>query len=325
MTTIDEYRRLFTDASYWAPFVKAVCNKHGLGTVHKIEAGNVPGTYPVFIVDDRWVVKFFGTHFNGQYAFAVELEVNKLLSTMHDVPSPVLIANGRLLDDGEGCLWPYLVFEFMHASSLTQVRDQLSFDDKAEIAHNIGMITHCLHSVELHDMKILKPTWDYYYALLKRQWTDCTARHRNWHSLPKRLIDQIDEFLKSPEEIIDRYNQPVLLHGDLTADHILVIQDENEWRLKGVIDYGDALVGDPLYELVALHLDLFRCDKRLLREYLLAYGGEGRIRSKKARQLLSLCLLFPFNAFYCFFESNPAASTVLSLDELAEWLWNTEI
>jgi hygromycin-B 7''-O-kinase len=325
LTTMDQYRRLFMDASYWAPFVKAICTRHGLLPARAISAGDVPGTYPVFIVDDKWVVKFFGDHFGGQRAFAVELEVNRLLSALFDVPRPALIAYGSLLESGDGCRWPYLVFEFVQARSLSQVRDQLSLKDEAAIAYAIGTIVRRLHSADLREAVTLRPTWDFYHTMLQTQSVDCMARHRRWRSLPERLIGQIDSFLPPAEELIERHNRPVLLHGDLTADHILVFHGDTEWGVKGVIDYGDALVGDPTYELIALHLDMFRRDKRLLREYSSAYGWQSRIGREAARKLLSLCLLFPFNAFHCFLRWDPRASTVSNLDELADWLWNTEI
>ena len=312
------------DASYWAPFVKAVCEKHGLGPAHDIRTGEVPGTYPVFIVDDRWMVKFFGDLFDGQRVFSVELEVNQLLSARDDLPSPALIAYGYLLEKGEGCRWPYLAFEFIKARSLSQVSDRLSFDERIAIVRKVGTMARRLHSVDLRDARIMKPTWDVYHAMLQRQFADCAARHRNWGSLPKRLIDQIDGSLISPEELIDRRNTPVLLHGDLTEDHVLVTRDGTDWRLEAIIDYGDAIVGDPMYELMALHLDMFGCDKRLLHEYLLAYGQQGRIGSEAARKLLSLCLLFPFDLFHRLLERFTEASGVTDLCELADWLWKID-
>lgn len=45
---------------------------------------------------------------------------------------------------------------------------------------------------------------------------------------------------------------PVLVHRDLGAEHILVHQD----RLSGVIDFGDAGVGDPAIDLVGLWITL---------------------------------------------------------------------
>jgi len=312
------------DASYWAPFVKAVCEKHGLGPAHDIRTGEVPGTYPVFIVDDRWMVKFFGDLFDGQRVFSVELEVNQLLSARDDLPSPALIAYGYLLEKGEGCRWPYLAFEFIKARSLSQVSDRLSFDERMTIVRKVGTIAHRLHSVDLRDARIMKPTWDVYHAMLQRQFNDCAARHRNWGSLPESLIGHIEDSLISPEELIDRRNTPALLHGDLTADHVLVTRDGTDWRLEAIIDYGDAIVGDPMYELMALHLDMFRCDKRLLHEFLLAYGQQGRFGSEVARKLLSLCLLFPFDLFHRFLERFPEASRVTDLYELADWLWKMD-
>lgn len=38
---------------------------------------------------------------------------------------------------------------------------------------------------------------------------------------------------------------PVLLHGDLTADHLLLVEREGRWTIGGVIDFGDAQIGHP--------------------------------------------------------------------------------
>jgi aminoglycoside 2''-phosphotransferase len=48
----------------------------------------------------------------------------------------------------------------------------------------------------------------------------------------------------------DRYVrfQPVLIHADLGLDHILV--DEQRATITGVIDFGDAVVGDPALDFV---------------------------------------------------------------------------
>jgi hypothetical protein len=41
-----------------------------------------------------------------------------------------------------------------------------------------------------------------------------------------------------------------------------------KWKPVSLIDFGDTLVGDTAYELVAIHLALFRCDKELLAEFV---------------------------------------------------------
>lgn len=44
--------------------------------------------------------------------------------------------------------------------------------------------------------------------------------------------------------------------------------------MAGLIDFADAVAGDPAYELVALFAGLFRCAPAPLRAFLEAYGPE---------------------------------------------------
>lgn len=44
---------------------------------------------------------------------------------------------------------------------------------------------------------------------------------------------------------------PVLLHADLSADHIFI--DPATHRLKGIIDFGDVCIGDPDFDLMYLY------------------------------------------------------------------------
>jgi aminoglycoside phosphotransferase (APT) family kinase protein len=78
-------------------------------------------------------------------------------------------------------------------------------------------------------------------------------------SLPPHLIAQIDHYLA-------RLGPPqrVFVHGDLMSRHVFV----DDGRLTGIIDWGDAMVTDRHYELAKLHLDLFECDKALLRVFV---------------------------------------------------------
>ena len=86
-----------------------------------------------------------------------------------------------------------------------------------------------------------------------------------------------------------------MLHCDLNADHVLGGFEGERWRPVGVIDFGDAMIGDRMYDLVALHLGLFRCDKRLLRAFLDDYGSDERLRRDFARRAMSMTLLHQFD------------------------------
>lgn len=60
--------------------------------------------------------------------------------------------------------------------------------------------------------------------------------------------------------------QPVLIHCDLACEHILC--DPERGVLTGVIDWGDATIGDPALDFVGLHVERGReFTERVLAHY----------------------------------------------------------
>jgi aminoglycoside phosphotransferase (APT) family kinase protein len=106
-----------------------------------------------------------------------------------------------------------------------------------------------------------------------------------------------------------------LVHADLHWDHIFV----DGAHLAGIIDWGDALVADPYYELPALHLKTFGGSKRLLKAFLEGYGWE--IGPDFPHRAMTMTLLHEFDAL-----GGVTATVVLkafaTLDELADLLWD---
>jgi hypothetical protein len=76
-----------------------------------------------------------------------------------------------------------------------------------------------------------------------------------------------------------------------------------------------------LYELCALHLDLFGGDRRLLVVFLDAYGLPVEKRAGLPRKALCTALLHPFNVFTTI---PPKILDVKSLEELANSLFNIQ-
>ena len=86
-----------------------------------------------------------------------------------------------------------------------------------------------------------------------------TARERDWTT--RRFEGYLDE----PRNF--RF-APALLHRDLEAQHVLVLRASG--RVTGVIDWGDASVGDPAFDFAGLLRDLGAGPTRRI---LRAYGG----------------------------------------------------
>lgn len=76
-------------------------------------------------------------------------------------------------------------------------------------------------------------------------------------------------------------------------------------KLTGIIDWGDALLGSPFFDLAVIHIDQFYGDKVLLQKFLEGYAAAAHKDGVKSifesedfvyRSMVNL-LLFPYNQF----------------------------
>ncbi len=322
-SSIQDYGKRFTDVAYWQPYVETVCVRHRLTRCQHIQAG-LPGTFPVFLLDDRYVVKFFGDLFHGCQSFKTELDCYALLGTPPQLPTPTLLGHGYLFPGSVAWRWPYLISTVITGTSLGAVKERVSYEDKAELVETLGALVHHLHAIPVKDTGFLAPTWERFLHFLHERRVACMDDHRRWGAMPERLMNQIEGYLPPIETLVDELVCPQLLHCDLNEDHVLGDFTGNHWRSTGIIDFGDAMVGDPIYELVALHIGLAHCDKRLLRIFLDCYGFDQKMREGFVLRAMSYTLLHEFAVLHQVFTEFPAVRNIESLAELAVLLWDPE-
>jgi hygromycin-B 7''-O-kinase len=315
LDNLEAYRRLFTDTALWKPYAQQVCRRHNLAPCEPVRAG-VPGTYPAFIVGERWMVKFFGRLFEGEQSFRVERAAAALVMGDAAIPSARMASSGAL--GGSGWPWPYLVFDYIPAASLGEQAGQLGPGEMGRIAAEMGEITRRLHALPLADSEVFPNDHAAHRAFLAAQRAVCASNHRAWGSLPARLVDQTEGFLPPVEELVDDTRPPHLIHADLTRDHLLGRVEDGQWKTLALIDYGDAMTGGLLYELAALHLDLFGGDRALLAAFLDAYGMSRAQRDGLPRRAMAACLLHRFNVLACLPSQRLQAD---SLAALAQEIW----
>jgi aminoglycoside phosphotransferase (APT) family kinase protein len=150
------------------------------------------------------------------------------------------------------------------------------------VAAELGAALREIHSLDCPD----EPVWR--HDVLGELRVTSAARHRSRRILPEFLIDQIDDYLAPPSA------ERCLVHADLHGDHILV----RDGHLAGIIDWGDALCGDPYCDLPALFFGTFGGGKPLLLAFLDAYGwpvGSESGGSSFARRAMTMTLLHEFN------------------------------
>jgi aminoglycoside phosphotransferase (APT) family kinase protein len=227
-----------------------------------------------------------------------------MLLAYPQILAPALVAEGHLFGDGQVTArdwpWPYLILRRLDGAAWVDAA--LEVAGKATVARQLGSAIRRLHALP----PPLDPIW-------QRDWlaelrVTCVERHRGWGLLPAHLIDQIDAYLAPPSP------ERRVVHADLHEDHVFT----RDGQLVGLIDWGDAFLADPFYELPALHLGTFRGDRRLLAAFLDGYGW--RRDADFAHRAMTMALVHEFKVL----DVVPALfelDAIRTLDELAQPLW----
>lgn len=315
--TIQEYAARFTDPVFWQPYVTAICARHWL-SCDTIRAG-LPGTNAVFLVDERYAVKIYPELFHGAEGRLIERDFYTLIANAQNIPAPAIIASGELFDAAGGWPWPYIVTNVIPGTSLGEAH--VTPADREALAAWLGALVRRIHSLQLDDTVFLQPTWERFKGFLAERRANVKASHTAWQSLPPHLIAQLDGYLPAREHLVDESVPPCVIHCDLNRDHVLGEARNRQWQPNGIIDFGDGKVGDRLYELVALHIGLFDCDKHLLKVFLEHYGFDEALRRDFVQRAMAMTLLHEFNVLHGMFENNQSAAGVGSLEELAQVIW----
>lgn len=121
-----------------------------------------------------------------------------------------------------------------------------------EVAVQVGKFLNSLHGFPLEavaqlGLEVLEPDrWHAHYLDFYR-WVRQNVLPQVSEEIERKVRNLWESFLNS--EVYFRFN-PVFIHGDLGVEHILI--DPVSGRLAGVIDWGDACIGDPALDFTGL-------------------------------------------------------------------------
>ncbi|XP_020257462.1 F-box protein At1g78280 isoform X2 [Asparagus officinalis] len=131
------------------------------------------------------------------------------------------------------------------------------------------------------------------------------------YPIPSSLIDKVEEYipndlallfnLSEEKNTFNGYNaSPTWIHSDIMDDNVIiescthassfdgttsdprttvngtpdacnVERSPRNWTPTHILDFSDLTIGDPLYDLIPIHLDIFRGDVYLLKQFLESY------------------------------------------------------
>ena len=139
-----------------------------------------------------------------------------------------------------------------------------------------------------------KESWKAFLSLNHDRALETNAKYCG---LPKRYHKELYEYLPKKENLLkdlklDGERKICFLHADLCDENVLLLEkseyvkDNSIQKITfainqfnsinffptAIIDFGDSRIGDPIYDFVAIHLSVFRCDKYLFRIFLYYYN-----------------------------------------------------
>ncbi len=252
------YRRVYRDEATWLPAMRAICAEQGIDPATLAFAP--PGTHVVFRAGPDLFIKLFAPLWRSDYP-----SERAVLAGLPDGPGrlvPRLVAEGQL----EG--WPYLVITAVRGTPLCQVWDELSVEERLSIAHQCGAFMSWLHTTPQAGLDVIAVDWPTFVAT---QTEACIEQimdaglDRGWVASIRAMLERV-----APTPEVGACC--VLLSADVTDEHVMVEQRDGGWRFSGYIDFGDAMLGHPLYEFGAPGCSIVRGAPALARALLLGYG-----------------------------------------------------
>jgi aminoglycoside phosphotransferase (APT) family kinase protein len=186
--------------------------------------------FAVLIVDAEWVFRFPR---RSAVVAALEVEIALLPELAPTLPCAVP-------------RFEHIVLEPVVCVGYRAIKGEpLSPDSAHEPARDVGLFLSALHAFDVeraHALGVERPDWQQSYVAQCAEFERLVAARLDpaEHAVAAQMfrdgIDALDGF------------EPVLLHADLGAEHLLCA----DGRLAGVIDWGDARIGDPALDLAWL-------------------------------------------------------------------------
>jgi hygromycin-B 7''-O-kinase len=151
------------------------------------------------------------------------------------VATPTLLGLDML--DG----WTVLLLRRLPGAILSEQWPSLSRSQRAELAAQLGAVAAWLHHVEVPPGSPLSYDW---VAHIESE-VEAAPRQLAEDGAPAELQDSWPNFLRSVRPLPSPDSPLVLLHGDLSVANVLVHEeDAGRWRVMGLLDFGDASLGE---------------------------------------------------------------------------------
>ncbi|MFO0556163.1 MAG: phosphotransferase [Polyangiaceae bacterium] len=271
-----ELDALRADVSLWRPPVERLLREVGVPPLPLVDLG---GANLVLGVGDHLVLKLSPATFGP----VLDVERESLLLTTRAVlpiPSPQVRAYGSLG-----------AFHYLLSTRLPGRPLEQDSPDRVDVCKQLGRWLAQLHAAPPPTTWPRSRTWDVYMPVERARAAERQARWR----VPPELVADMPAWLAAAD--LETEQRPrALLHADVHQHNILCERDADGTRVRGVIDFGDALIGDPFFDLVTPALLIGQCDPACVAALLDGYGVAESARDEALlKRLTAYAILHKFN------------------------------
>jgi aminoglycoside phosphotransferase (APT) family kinase protein len=203
--------------------------------------------HAVFAAGDQWIVRFPK---RARRVPWLEREVLVLAAVAHSVSTGVPRLEHFVAPSAE-CPFPFAAYRRIPGVGA----DRGGVSDPLGLAADVGRMLDALHRV---DPDLVPPTpagWE--RLTLDDERLELVAEIAGVAEtagvtalLGGELADRAEEYLTGVVPPPARDAAPRFVHNDICPDHLII--DPARGRLNGVIDFSDAMVGDPVVDFVGL-------------------------------------------------------------------------
>jgi hygromycin-B 7''-O-kinase len=193
----------------------------------------------------------------------------------------------RLIGSGEIDNWICVISSRLNGTVLADVWPSLDIEQKKSIMIQTGQVMREFRTVTFDENIAIKVDWSSYIADLI---SGCLARHQR-RMMPKSLLDQVLPYIEAAGDFAQPA-EPRFIHMDIHPWNLMAKQEEGHWRLDGLLDFGDAIVGNSdRFELLTPMIFMAQGNPLLLKSLLESYGASGEINPSTLQRQLTACML----------------------------------
>lgn len=195
----------------------------------------------VIKIDDKYIFRFPKDY---EAYRVIEMEYDILNELNSKLPCYIRVPKYEYCDLSE--IYPFVGYEMIQGKFMTkEVYKKFSKEEKTKFINQISEFLNILHSIDINrfELDFIDPVSNY------------KMRYEEFKKICFKYF--VDEEKQATINLFESYfsdknmtnYKPTVIHGDLSEDHIIIINDG-----IGIIDFGDVRIFDPAYDFIWAYL-----------------------------------------------------------------------